>query len=145
MTDGKIQIIDADDYIIEHGRDSWYQHEMLKGKDAMNILDKLHEDRDTWDVNLYRVVGKVDSTDDEFASYCIVYDHECARGKHVVFQRMLGQFVETFMNRWKSESGTSNVRLFKIEELGRFHNNWFFRDFAKAISDENRAAGGERT
>lgn len=108
----------------------------------MNLLAKLHEDRDTWDVNLYHVIEKADSADEEFASYCIVYDHECARGKHVVFHRMLGQFVETSMNRWKSDPGASNVRLFKIEELGRFHNNWFFRDFTKVISDEKLAVGG---
>jgi len=142
MAEAKIPIRDTDDYIIEHGRDSWYQHEMVKGTDAVDVLAKLHEDRDTWDVNLYHVVGKVDHADDEDGRFCIVYDHECNRGKHVVFQIMVADFVETFMKRWKSEPGASNVRLYKIEEIGRFHNNWFFRDFAKMAIDGRIDAGG---
>lgn len=142
MAEAKIPILDTGEYIIEHGRDSCYATVMLKGGDAMNLLQTLHEDRDTWDVNLYHVIKKMDGHDGDEGKFCIVYDHECNRGKHVVFQIMVADFVEMFMKRWSKEPGASNVRLYKIEELGRFHNNWFFRDFAKMASDGRIAAGG---
>ena len=136
MTGAPIPIFDTDDYIVEHRRDYTPARDEMKGTELIPFLEKLYNDRETHDITLYHVLSEAAGMDDKDTRYCITFTYDGSNGKHVNIQIMAADFVDVFMQRWANDPKASGVRLRKIEQIGQFNNNWFFRDFASRMMEQ---------